>query len=105
LHISKGGTERPGFARDADAERAGGNELGPVHGIPFSVKDLIHTKGLETAFGSYLMAGNISDHDAAAVARLKAAGAILIGKTTTPEFAHKAVGPTLKPDQPSHNDP
>ncbi|MFT7576458.1 MAG: Asp-tRNA(Asn)/Glu-tRNA(Gln) amidotransferase A subunit family amidase, partial [Alphaproteobacteria bacterium] len=66
-------------ACDADAARARGSNLGPLHGIPFSVKDLIHTKDLETAFGSHLMAGNISDHDAHAVARLKEAGAILIG--------------------------
>ncbi len=90
-------------ACDADAARARGSNLGPLHGIPFSVKDLIHTKDLETAFGSHLMAGNISDHDAHAVARLKEAGAILIGKTTTPEFAHKAItdspryGPTRNP--------
>jgi aspartyl-tRNA(Asn)/glutamyl-tRNA(Gln) amidotransferase subunit A len=90
-------------AREADTARANGVKLGPLHGVPFSVKDLIHTKGLETAFGSHLMAGNISDHDAVAVARLKATGAILIGKTTTPEFAHKAItdspryGPTRNP--------
>ncbi|MGI9480705.1 MAG: amidase [Hyphomicrobiaceae bacterium] len=78
-------------ARAADAARTRGDTLAPLHGVPFSVKDLVHTKGLETAFGSHLMAGNISDHDVAAVARLKAAGAILIGKTTTPEFAHKAL--------------
>jgi len=90
-------------ARDADAARARGDKLGLLHGIPFSVKDLVHTNGLETAFGSHLMAGHISDHDAHAVTRLKAAGAILIGKTTTPEFAHKAItdspryGPTRNP--------
>lgn len=90
-------------ARDADRARASGSKLGPLHGVPFSVKDLIHTDGLETAFGSHLMAGNVSDHDAVAVARLRDAGAILVGKTTTPEFAHKAItdspryGPTRNP--------
>ncbi len=90
-------------ARDADRARTSGSKIGPLHGIPFSVKDLVHAKGLETAFGSRLMAGTISDHDAVAVARLKDAGAILIGKTTTPEFAHKAItdspryGPTRNP--------
>jgi aspartyl-tRNA(Asn)/glutamyl-tRNA(Gln) amidotransferase subunit A len=93
-------------ARDADTVRARGDKLGPLHGVPFSVKDLVHAKDLETAFGSHLMAGCISDHDATAVARLKAAGAILIGKTTTPEFAHKAItdspryGPTRNPWNP-----
>ncbi len=75
----------------ADIARANGGDLGPLHGVPFSVKDLILTEGVETAFGSHLLAGNIPDKDAAAVARLKRAGAILIGKTTTPEFAHKAL--------------
>ncbi len=75
----------------ADAKRAVGGDLGPLHGVPFSVKDLIDTEGLETAFGSHLMAGNIPARDATTVARLKSAGAILIGKTTTPEFAHKAL--------------
>jgi aspartyl-tRNA(Asn)/glutamyl-tRNA(Gln) amidotransferase subunit A len=78
-------------AAAADAARQKGEPLGPLHGVPFSVKDLILTKGVETAFGSHLLAGNIPKRDAAAVARLKQAGAILIGKTTTPEFAHKAV--------------
>ncbi len=75
----------------ADAKRAAGADLGALHGVPFSVKDLIDTEGLETAFGSHLMAGNIPARDAATVARLKSTGAILIGKTTTPEFAHKAL--------------
>ena len=78
-------------AECADAKRASGEALGPLHGVPFSVKDLIATAGLETAYGSHLMAGNVPDRDAAVVARLKTAGAILIGKTTTPEFAHKAI--------------
>lgn len=87
----------------ADAARKSGEPLGPLHGVPFSVKDLIQTEGIETAFGSHLMEGNIPDRDAAAVARMKKAGAILIGKTTTPEFAHKALtdspryGPTRNP--------
>ena len=90
-------------AHIADQDRARGGSLGALHGVPFSVKDLVHTKGLETAFGSHLMAGKISDHDVVAVERLKRAGAILIGKTTTPEFAHKAItdspryGPTRNP--------
>lgn len=78
-------------AATADATQKAGQPLGPLHGVPFSVKDLILTKGVETSFGSHLMAGNIPDRDAIAVDRLKQAGAILIGKTTTPEFAHKAV--------------
>jgi len=84
-------------ARAADAARARGEALGPLHGVPFSVKDMIATAGMETAYGSHLMAGNIPDRDAVAVARVKAAGGILLGKTTTPEFAHKALT-----DSPRH---
>lgn len=84
-------------ARDADVARARGEPLGALHGVPFSVKDLVQTKGIETAYGSHLMAGNIPDVDAIAVARLKAEGAILLGKTTTPEFAHTAIT-----DSPRH---
>ena len=84
-------------ARAADQSRAANAALGPLHGLPFSVKDVIQTAGMETAFGSRLMAGNIPAKDAAAVARLKASGAILLGKTTTPEFAHKAIT-----DSPRH---
>jgi aspartyl-tRNA(Asn)/glutamyl-tRNA(Gln) amidotransferase subunit A len=96
-------------AREADQARTRGETLPPLHGIPFTVKDLVPTKGLETAYGSHLMAGNIPDRDAAAVARLKAAGAILLGKTTTPEFAHKAItdspryGPTRNPWNPDYS--
>jgi aspartyl-tRNA(Asn)/glutamyl-tRNA(Gln) amidotransferase subunit A len=73
----------------ADAARARGEALGPLHGVPFSVKDIINTKGVRTAWGSRLMAQNVPDADAVAVARLKKAGAVLIGKTTTSEFAWK----------------
>ncbi len=55
--------------------------------MPFHVKDLLDVAGLETSFGSWLMEGNVPTSDAECVRRMKAAGAILIGKTTTPEFA------------------
>jgi aspartyl-tRNA(Asn)/glutamyl-tRNA(Gln) amidotransferase subunit A len=76
-------------ARRADAARARGEPLGLLHGVPFSVKDILNTKGVRTGWGSRLMAQNVPDADAVAVTRLKAAGAILIGKTTTSEFAWK----------------
>lgn len=76
-------------ARAAEAAVARGEPLGPLHGVPFSVKDLTNTAGLRTTMGSALFAGNVPDEDAVPVARLRAAGAILIGKTTTPEFGHK----------------
>src|SRR5690606_20747354 len=66
-----------------------GDSLPPLHGIPFSVKDLINTEGVPTTQGSALFADAVPNSDAVAVARARAAGAILIGKTTTPEFGHK----------------
>src|SRR6185369_13706625 len=60
--------------------------LGPLHGVPFSVKDLIITKGMRTTFGTPLHRDNVPSEDAPAVARMKAAGGILLGKTNTPTF-------------------
>jgi aspartyl-tRNA(Asn)/glutamyl-tRNA(Gln) amidotransferase subunit A len=74
-------------AHEADAVQQRGDPLGSLHGVPFSVKDLIDTQGIETAFGSWLMEGNVPSTDAEVVRRLKVAGAVLMGKTTTPEFA------------------
>ncbi|HJM48705.1 MAG TPA: amidase family protein [Alphaproteobacteria bacterium] len=80
-------------AAAARAEQAlmEGAQLGPLHGLPFAVKDLTYTEGVRTTMGSYLFDDFIPSEDAVPVARLKAAGAILIGKTTTPEFGHKAL--------------
>src|SRR5262249_42532316 len=64
----------------------GANDLPPLHGIPVTVKDLTNTAGVRTTYGSVAFADHVPDEDSAAWARLKAAGAILIGKTTTPEF-------------------
>jgi aspartyl-tRNA(Asn)/glutamyl-tRNA(Gln) amidotransferase subunit A len=66
--------------------------LGAIHGIPFSVKDLIAVEGVGYASGSRTMAGNVATVDAPSVERAKAAGGILIGKTTTSEFGCKPVG-------------
>lgn len=63
----------------------------PLHGIPFSVKDLVNTRGVRTTYGSLIFEHHIPSADAVAVARLKAAGAILVGKTTTPEFGQKGL--------------
>lgn len=76
-------------AREAEAAVARGDPLGPLHGVPFSVKDLIATRGVRTTMGSLIFENSVPDADAVAVARLKAAGGILVGKTTTPEFGHK----------------
>jgi len=76
-------------AQRAEQAVVNGDELGPLHGIPFTVKDLIDTEGVRTTMGSYIFEHHVPRQDAISVARLKAAGGILVGKTTTPEFGHK----------------
>jgi len=76
-------------ARAAETALMRGDRLGPLHGVPYSVKDLVITRGIRTAFGSRIYERNIPDEDAPVVERLRAAGAILMGKTTTPEFGWK----------------
>ncbi|MDG2269842.1 MAG: amidase, partial [Alphaproteobacteria bacterium] len=69
-----------------------GDGLGALHGIPLSVKDLIAVGGVRFALGSKTMAENVAAEDAPAVERARAAGGIVIGKTTTSEFGCKPVG-------------
>jgi len=76
-------------AKEAEAAVMRGDALAPLHGVPFAVKDLVNTAGVRTTFGSWALSDNMPSADSPAVARLKAAGAILVGKTTTPEFGHK----------------
>src|SRR5437764_1815656 len=76
-------------AKAAEAAVMRGDALGPLHGVPFAVKDLVNTAGLRPSLGSWARADNVPSADSPSVARLKAAGAILVGKTTTPEFGHK----------------
>jgi amidase len=73
-------------AEAADRHMAAGKPLGPLHGVPQAVKDLAATKGLRTTLGSPLFADTVPDFDQLIVARVRAAGAIIIGKTNTPEF-------------------
>jgi Asp-tRNA(Asn)/Glu-tRNA(Gln) amidotransferase A subunit family amidase len=72
----------------ADLERraAAGEPPGPLWGVPFSVKDLYNTRGVRTTYGSRVFAEHVPDADAIAVARVRRAGGILVGKTNTPEF-------------------
>ena len=82
-------------ARDAalaaEAAVMTGEALGPLHGVPFSVKDLVWTRHVVTTGGSRLFADHVPEEDAVVVERLKGAGGVMLGKTTTPEFGHKGV--------------
>ncbi|HSH99623.1 MAG TPA: amidase, partial [Reyranella sp.] len=78
-------------ARQAEDDVMQGRPLGLLHGIPYAAKDLVNTAGVRTTFGSLLHEHNVPTEDAVATARLRQAGAILFGKTTTPEFGHKAL--------------
>ncbi|MFA9444959.1 amidase [Egicoccus sp. AB-alg6-2] len=82
-------------ARALDAMPA--DERGPLHGVPVGVKDIVDTADQPTAHGSPIYAGRRPDADAVAVARLRAAGAVVIGKTVTTEFALFQPGPTRNP--------
>ncbi len=74
-------------ARRCDAELAAGQDRGPLHGIPVAVKDLYDTVGTRTTSGSKILADRLPERDATAVARLREAGAVIIGKTNLNEFA------------------
>ncbi|WP_230198476.1 amidase [Luminiphilus syltensis] len=74
------------MAREVDQQRALGMPLPPLAGLPIAIKDLAQTKGLRTTLGSPLFRDNIPDSDSLIVSRLKAAGALVIGKTNTPEM-------------------
>lgn len=73
-------------AAAADAALARGRSLGPLHGVPFTIKDSLETAGVISTAGTLGRKGHVPGTDATAVARVRAAGAILIGKTNTPEF-------------------
>src|SRR5262245_28913789 len=73
-------------AKKADKALASGDALGPLHGVPITVKDSIDTAGILTQRGSPIFKGRVPDTDAPSVARIKAAGAIIIAKTNIPEF-------------------
>ena len=79
-------------ARDAEAAVMRGGPLGPLHGIPYSIKDLAFTRGVRTMSGSHIFATRVPDVDAPFVRRLAAAGGVMLGKTTSPEFGWKALG-------------
>ena len=90
-------------AADLDARAARGSFAGPLHGLPVAIKDLAETAGIRTTYGSPIFASHIPTFDAPHVALLKAAGAVVIGKTNTPEFGagsqtfNQVFGPTRNP--------
>jgi amidase len=94
-------------ARKATAALKRKTALPPLHGIPVSIKDLTPTKGLRTTWGSKIFANHVPEEDAITVERLKRAGAIVVGKTNTPEFGaggntfNAVFGPTRNPWNPA----
>lgn len=91
-----------GQARAADLARGQGRPIGPLHGIPVGVKDIIDTRSMPTEDGTVLHAGRQPGDDAAVVRSLQAAGAVLMGKTVTTELATYAPGKTRNPHDPAH---
>ncbi len=87
-------------AQAADDHRMAGRSLGPLHGVPLGIKDIFDTSDYPTEFGSALWRGRTPRHDAAAVARLRAAGATVFGKTVTTEYAYYNPGKTRNPHDP-----
>lgn len=96
-------------AKAADAAMARGEDVGALHGVPFTIKDCIDTDGVVTTWGTAGRAGHVPDGDATVVARLRGAGAILTGKTNLPELAmsydtdNALFGPTRNPHNLEHS--
>lgn len=90
-------------AKELAQKSAAGDELGPLHGVPFTIKDLTAVKGRALTFGMVPLKDNISDHDAVVVQRLRDAGGLFLGKTNTPESGYYGgtdnhlYGPTHNP--------
>ncbi|MEH2493060.1 Asp-tRNA(Asn)/Glu-tRNA(Gln) amidotransferase A subunit family amidase [Bradyrhizobium sp. AZCC 2230] len=85
------GDEAMAAAREAERKMMAGEPLGLLHGLPVTVKDIVNTRGVKTTFGAVPYKDNVPTEDAVAVAKLRSEGAILIGKTTTPEFGSKCL--------------
>ena len=84
-------------ARESDAWRRSGRPIGPLHGVPVAVKDLIDTADYPTEYGSRYFAGRRPRQDATVVSRLRAAGAVIVGKSVTTEMAYFSPGKTRNP--------
>ena len=89
-------------ARALDEQRAAGGPVGPLHGVPVGIKDIIDTADMPTEDGTPLHAGRSPVRDATAVAMLRQAGAVILGKTVTTECAYFHPGKTRNPHNPAH---
>lgn len=89
-------------ANQLDREAAGGHFRGPLHGVPVGIKDIFYTAGIKTTAGHAAMADFVPSYDCAVVERLKFAGAIILGKTATTEFAGLAPAETCNPWNSAH---
>jgi aspartyl-tRNA(Asn)/glutamyl-tRNA(Gln) amidotransferase subunit A len=89
-------------AREREAEARAGRLRGPLHGVPVGIKDIFHVAGMTTTCGAAPAFHVAATEDAAAVARLRAAGAIILGKAHTTEFAYFEPGPTRNPWNVAH---
>ena len=84
-------------AKRLEEEAQRGHVQGPLHGVPIGIKDIYYTAGIKTTCGSRIFSDQVPSYDATTVARLKQAGAIILGKTVTTEFATADPGPTRNP--------
>ena len=84
-------------ARALDQLRLSGQPIGPLHGVPVAIKDIFDTADMPTEYGSPIHAGRTPSRDATAVALLRGAGAVIMGKAVTTEFAFLSPGKTRNP--------
>ena len=89
-------------ARARDERKRSGEPIGPLHGVPVGVKDIIDTADMPTENGTVLHEGRTPRDDAAVVRTLRAAGAVILGKTVTTECAYFNPGKTRNPHNPEH---
>ena len=90
------------LARQADRQLQSKETLGPLHGIPIGIKDIVETQGIPTTMGSPIFEGYVPERSAALVKQAEAAGAFVLGKTVTTEFAYFHPGKTRNPWNPAH---
>src|SRR4051794_19554179 len=96
-------------AREADQDLAAGNDRGPLHGVPISIKDLLDIRGIPTTAASHVRDGHVAERDAPTIAHLRMAGAVFVGKTNLHEFAFgttnedSAFGPARNPHDPARS--